>query len=249
MIDFYAALNIPDACYLGKRIFKKLVYDHTKLNATDKKAFADDVDGIEWKYTLKPSTINIPRYEDEDHEYLEVAIIDVILKAPHRHKRIAKIIQRAIPYPAMIVFRYDISIALNLALKRINRADQNKIMVKAFHDTHWMNLDSPSDQETDFFKSLDINNFAFNHFYDWYADLLQRVVALNCARISGNYTMESHKTDVDRVEELREIYDLEQQQNRLRSDLKKQIQFSRKVDLNMQIKKITEQIDYHKSRI
>ncbi|MBU1626815.1 DUF4391 domain-containing protein, partial [bacterium] len=219
------------------------------LNATDKKAFANDIDMIEWTYTLKPSTINIPRYEDEDHEYLEVAIIEVVLKDVLRHKRIAQIIQRAIPYPAMIVFKHDTSIALNLALKRTNKADQNKIMVEAFHDTHWINLDSPTDAETQFFKSLNINTFSFNHFYDWYADLLQRVVALNCAWISGSYTMESNKTDVDRVEELREIYDLEQHQNTLRSDLKKETQFNRKVELNMQIKKITEQINTHKSKI
>jgi hypothetical protein len=75
------------------------------------------------------------------------------------------------------------------------------------------------------------------------------VVALNCVSISGNYRVEPGKTDVDRVEELREIYALEQQKNTLRFDLKKETQFNREVELNMQIKKITEQIDTHKSRI
>lgn len=249
MIAFYPALNIPEACYLGKRVFKKLFYDHTTLNATDKKAFSNDIDTIEWIYTLKPSTINIPRYEDDDCEYLEIAIIEVKLKDTARYKRIGQIIQRAIPYPAMVIFKHNTSIALNLALKRINRADQNKIMVETFHDTHWMNLEHPSDEETAFFKSLDCMNFSFNHFYGWYADLLQRVVALNCARISGNYTMDSNDSDIDRIEELREIYDLEQEQNKLRSQLKKETQFSQQVELNMQIKKITEQINTHKSRI
>jgi len=248
MIDFYAALNIPDSCYLGKPIFKKVFYAHTKLNTADKKNFANDIDDIEWRYTLKPSTINIPGYETKDYEYLEVAIIDVLLKDPLRHKKIAQIIQRAIPYPTMIVFKHNTSIALNLALKRINQADQKKIMVETVHDTPWISLDSPSDGEVDFFKSLDSNNFSFNHFYDWYADLVQRVVALNCAQISGNYTMDA-RTDVDRVEELREIYRLEQQENLLRSSLKKETQFSHKVDLSMQIKKITEQIEKHKARI
>lgn len=248
MINFYDALNIPDTCYLGKRIFKKFFSDYATLNATDKKAFSNDIAHIEWSYTLKPSTINIPRYTDENYEYLEVAIIEVLLKDPLRYKRIAQIIQKAIPYPAIIVFKHDISIALNLAIKRINQAGQNKIMVEAFHDTHWINLDCPSDQESDFLTSLNINNFSFNHFYDWYADFLQRVVALNCAQISGNYTMNS-PTDIDRVEELRDIYDLEQQQNQLRSELKKETQFSHKVDLNMQIKKTIEQIKKHKSRI
>lgn len=249
MIDFYGLLNIPDTCYLGKRIFKKLFYDHATLNSTDKKAFSNDIDSIEWTYTLKPSTINIPRYVDEDYEYLEVAIIEVILKEPLRYKRIAQIIQRAVPYPAMIVFKHETLIALSLALKRINRADQNKIMVEEFFDTPWINLENLSNQELDFLKSLNMNHFSFNHFYGWYADLLQRVVALNCSRHSGKFYVESTGTDVDRVEELRGIYDLEQQQNQLRFDLKKETQFSRKVDLNIQIKKITQEIEQHKLKI
>ncbi len=249
MIDFYGALNIPDTCYLGKPIFKKVFYAHAELNAADKKVFTNDVDAIEWRYTLKPSTINIPSFETKDYEYLEVAIIDVLLKDPLRHKRIAQIIQRVIPYPTLVVFNHNSSIALNLALKRINQADQNKIMVETVHGTPWINLDCPSDGEEDFLKSLDSNTFSFNHFYDWYADLVQRVVALNCAQISGNYSINSHETGVDRVEELREIYSLEQQENRLRSSLKKETQFNRRVDLNMRIKKTIEQIEKHKARI
>ena len=249
MIDFYGFLNIPDTCYLGKRIFKKLFYDHATLNSTDKKAFSNDIDLIEWTYTLKPSTINIPRYVDEDYEYLEIAVIEVILIEPLRYKRIAQIIQRAIPYPAVIVFKHGLFIALSLAQKRINRSDQSKIMEEEFFDTPWINLEDPSDQETGFLKSLNTNTFSFHHFYGWYADFLQRIVALNCSRHSGAFQVEPAKTDVDRVEELKAIYDLEQQQCQLRSDLNKETQFSRKVDINIQLKKITKEIEQHKLNI
>jgi hypothetical protein len=249
MIEFFAKLGIPDSCYLGKRIFKKLFYDNTKLNATDKKAFINDIEEIEWTYTLKPETINIQRYEDDEHEYLEVAIIQVKLKENFRYKRIAQIIQRSIPYPVIIVFKHDLSIALNMALKRINRADQNKIMVKEFHYTDWINLENPLAYEITFFESLEIKSFSYDNFYQWYTDFLQRVVALNCAQISGNYVLSHEEPGINRVEELEQIYNLEQKQTELRATLKKETQFSNKVDLNIQIKKITQQIDGHKSRI
>lgn len=249
MIDFFSKLEIPDPCYLGKRIFKKLFYENTKLNATDKKAFVNDIEEIEWIYTLKPETINIQRYEDDEHEYLEVAIIQVKLKENFRYKRIAEIIQRSIPYPLVIVFRHNDSIALNLALKRINRADQNKIMVKEFHYADWISLENPLAHEIAFLENLEIKSFSYNNFYEWYADFLQRVVALNCAQISGSYELNYEEPGIDRVEELEQIYNLEQKQIELRSVLKKETQFSKKVDLNIQIKKTTQQIDDHKSRI
>jgi len=176
LIDFFSKLEIPDSCYLGKRIFKKLFYENTKLNVTDKKAFTNDIEEIEWTYTLKPETINIQRYEDDEHEYFEIAIIQVKLKENFRYKRIGEIIQRAIPYPVIIIFRYDLSIALNLALKRINRADQNKIMVKKFHYTDWINLENLLAYEITFLENLAIKTFSYNNFYEWYADFLQSVV-------------------------------------------------------------------------
>ena len=42
----YKKMAIPDACLLGKRIFKKLFHDNAKLGATDKKAFREDIDVI-----------------------------------------------------------------------------------------------------------------------------------------------------------------------------------------------------------
>ena len=56
---FYKKLAIPDDCYLGKRVYKKLFYENAKLGVTDKKAFTNDIEEIEWHYTLKPETINI----------------------------------------------------------------------------------------------------------------------------------------------------------------------------------------------
>lgn len=94
---FYANLALPEACALSKRLFKKQFYEHGQLVAADKKAFVEDIEWIDWSYTLKPSTINIPKLEDDSHEYLEIAVLQVALTATQRHARIAAVIQKAIP--------------------------------------------------------------------------------------------------------------------------------------------------------
>ncbi|MBU1059065.1 MAG: DUF4391 domain-containing protein [Proteobacteria bacterium] len=250
MIDLYEKLAIPDSCYLGKKIFKKLFYENAQLNATDKKAFTQDIEDIEWKYTLKPDTINIARYADEELEYDEIAVIQVNLKEPQRYKRIAQIIQRAIPYPLLVVFAHESAVALNVAAKRVNRADREKIMVEEFQDTPWLDLESPADHEKDFLDSLTITSFSYNNFFEFYSDLTERIVGLNCAEFSGVFTaVASNPKHGGRAEILEIINVLQQKQVELRVALKKESQFSRKVELNMQIKRLTEQTEAQKLKL
>jgi hypothetical protein len=249
MIDFFEKLAIPDSCYLGKRIYKKLFYENARLNVTDKKAFSHDIKEIDWRYTLKPETINIHRYEDEEREYHEVAIVQVSLKEIPRYKRIAQIIQRSIPYPVFIVFSHHSAIALNVAAKRINRADREKIMVEKFQYTAWINLETPAEHEKEFLENLAIANFSYNNFFEFYSDLTNRIVALNCAELSGNYSAESEQPDVNRADVLETINSLQQKQAELRAALKKESQFGQKVELNIQIKNLTGQIEAQKAKL
>jgi len=248
---FYEKLDVPESCSLGKRLFKRMFYENAQLNATDKKAFSEDIEEIVWHYTLKPETIGIPRYEDDDREYHEVAIIQVNLKRPGRYKRIAEIMQRAIPYPMMIVFVEESRIALSLADKRINRADKEKIVVEQFHLTDWFNLEDPAQFEADFLKSCSVKSFSYNHFYDFYSDLIRCVVALQCATHSGSFTLAGDKqktTDV-RLEDLAEIERLQQERTTLKEKLKKEKNLGTQVQLNTQVKRITDQINSIKARI
>ncbi|CAA9891577.1 conserved hypothetical protein [Candidatus Methylobacter favarea] len=247
--DFYKRLAIPDTCLLGKRVYKKLFYDNAPLNAADKKAFADDIEDILWRYTLKPETINIARYEDEEREYHEVAVLQVNLKSPKHYKRIAQIIQRAIPYPLLIVFIDGSRIALSIADKRVNRADREKIRVEAFYETDWLDLLSLSEPERAFLESCVITQFFYHNFYAFYGDLTARIIALNCARLSGTYSQDNALPREERVDLLNHIRQKQLKLAELLAALKKESQFNRQLELNMQIKKLVHELDQHKEKI
>ncbi len=247
IMDVYQRLNIPESCYLGKRVYKKLFFENASLNAADRNLFTQDVEEVVWKYTLKPETINIPRYEDEEREYHEVAILQVTVKAQERYKRIGQMVQRAIPYPVLIVFCYESAIALLVASKRINRADREKIMVEDFQDTGWFDLDNPNEIQCKFLESLSVKDFSYNNIYDFYSDLTERVVALQCAELCGSYSYGQGRPNVNRAEVLEEINSLVSKVSELRSALKKETQFNQKVDINMQIKKLNERIEMQKT--
>ena len=243
--QFYENLAVPDRCVLGKRLFKKQFYENTQLNATDRKAFVEDIDSIEWRYTLKPSTINIPKFEDETREYLEIAILQVGLNATGRHGRIAGIMQKAIPYPMVIVFVSGERIAINTADKRINRADANRIVVEAIHETGWIDLAAPEPWQAAFLDDFRVTHFSYRDFLAFCADIVQGIVALNCAAHTGRYELITGEpaSTADRLQALRQIEQLQREETEIRNKLKKEKNMGTQVQLNTRVKQITDRIE------
>ncbi|WP_306120901.1 MULTISPECIES: DUF4391 domain-containing protein [unclassified Roseitalea] len=246
--QFHENLAVPEACVLGKRLFKKQFYEHGQLGATDKKAFVEDIEGIEWRYTIKPSTINIPKLEDDTHEYLEIAILQVVLTAADRHQRIASVIQKAIPYPLLILFVSGTRLAVNAADKRINRADANKIVTENSYDTGWIDIGSPEPAQAAFVADFRVTNFSYRNLYDFYQDAVARIIALNCAAYTGRYAQQGEaesasKGKTARLEALRQIEKFHQERNELRNKLKKEKNLGSQVSLNTRIKQLSDRIE------
>jgi hypothetical protein len=239
----YDSMAIPDACHLGKRVFKKLFHENAKLGATDKKAFREDIDTITWEYTLKPSTIQIQPYEDDQREYHEVAVLHVNLKTQKRTARIAEIMHRAIPYPLLIVFGHETARAISTAHKRFSHAEKGAIVAEDFVFTDWIDLLNASPVQRDFMTSLTISALPHTHFFAFYAAIVDRLVALDCARLTGEYRLES-LTDKrqDRHKLLATCHELESRIEELRTAIKKETQFNRQVELNTKMKDLEKQL-------
>ena len=246
---FYQQMAIPEACLLGNRVYKKLFYENGQLTVTDKKSFSDDIVTIYWRYTLKPETINIARFQDDERDYPEIAILQVNLKENKHYKRIAQIIQRAIPYPLLIVFSNGSCLALAVADKRLSRADLDKITVVAFYETEWIDLENQTEAEQEFIESCAIRYFSYQNFYAFYGDLTTRIIAFNCAKLSGSFSLDSDLPREQRIENLNTIRQAQQKLIELRSELKKESQFNRQVALNVQIKQLTQEIEHYKVKI
>ena len=252
MLDnFYQGLEVPEQCFLGKRIFKRLFYDNANLKSADKKIFSDDIEEIKWCYTLKPETINILRYEDDEREYHEIAIIQVTLKNQKRWKRIAEIIQRSIPYAVLLVFVFEDAVALNVAPKRINRADSNRMTLEAMYDTDWISLSEPRSWQVDFFSDFKTTHFSYQNFFVFYQDMVSRVIALNCARHTESYSNNVIDDDSlsERAHALQEIDNLYQEQAEIHNKLKKEKNLGTQVQLNTQIKQIKDRIEQIKTEL
>ena len=53
----------PESTYIGKRIPKEGFYSKADLNATQKRAFVDDIESIVWRNLLSENTLNVSKGE------------------------------------------------------------------------------------------------------------------------------------------------------------------------------------------
>lgn len=258
MIDtFLEQLSIPKSCELNKPVYKKDFLENGLLDVTDKKALKEDVDKIRWLYTLKPSTINISAYSDDEKDYPEVAILHVALLSPGRVKRIASFMQRSIPYPLVLLFSFESTLCVSLAEKRINQSDKEKWVVEDNYDTDWINLEQPTDQQADFLADCNINKFSFSNFLEFYKSILDRVIALACSAHIGVYELNKpemsdraeDKRNSNRVTHLRELENLNSVKSEIANRLNNEKQLGKQVEMNVQIKQIDDQIKQIKENI
>jgi hypothetical protein len=240
---FLDAMAIPPACELNKPIFKKLFLENGDLDIADKRALKDDIERIRWLYTLKPNTINIPKFESDGVEYQEIAILQIDLTNRNHARRIATFANKAIPYPLILLFSHDDQFSLNLANKRINQTDKSKWVVEEEWSTEWINTAHATGSQAKFISDCAIKNLSSLNFYAFYQDMVARVIALNAASRNGIYECGTPEKTADRRRFLSEISEMERQVAELRAELKKESQFNRKLELNVAIKERSLKID------
>lgn len=244
MIDtFFQSLAFPKSCHLGKRVFKKLFVENAPLTAVDKKSMQNDVDGIMWQYTLKPTTIPIKAYEDSEREYIEVAVLEVAMKNQRSCTRLAEVIHRAIPYPLLVVFSFENSCSLSVAPKRFNQAEKGAIVVEKHFTTDWIDLGNPTAFDQAFLDSLAVSELPHTHFLALYSGWVNRFIARECAMLSGTFQIAPKSQDhEERRQRLAACHELEARIAELKASLRKELQFNRQVELNTKIKTTEKQL-------
>lgn len=256
--------NLPDSAYLGKRLFKKHFLENGILTPSDKKYLQDDVESIIWQYTLKPSTIQIMPYVDKEREYLEMAVLEVVLRLPKNYKRLAEVIHRTIPYPLLLVFshiedeaphdevieeEYDnvptdpmSKIALSMAPKRFSLAEKGAIVAEEFLTTEWIDMDSPTTIQRVFLDSLNVKDLPHTDFFTFYSELADRFIALDCASFRGEFQLDGKVDPEQRRKKLALCHELEGKIAEQRKKLLSETQFNNKLEHNMKIKQLEKQL-------
>jgi len=143
--------------------------------------------------------------------------------------RIAEIVMRAIPYPMLLVFVLGDRMQVWAAHQKISQSDSSKNTLEEFIISEWVTA------ESQLFAALNIKVMRFNNYFALYTDIVDAISIFNAKQRTGNDAELTGETARQLVTEL-DALDL--QIVNLRSELKKETQFNRKVEMNIIIKRI-----------
>ncbi len=230
------ALSLPGNTIVNQRVPKKMLVDQGAPTPADKRQLQDGIEELVWVAALKPTNIGVPAYRDDVREYLEIAVISVTLRPTAKVTRLIEMIHRAIPYPVFLVTQHRSDISVSLAPKRFSEGQGGKIVVDEIHNTGALQQDA---QAAEFLASIALARMPTSDMHALYQGWCDRVAALEAARITGVYVP---TIAPERAVELREGLAARAQLQRelaiLRAQATREKQLNRRVELNLNIKRL-----------
>lgn len=224
-MNIYSAMQFPPAARIDRVVAKKQFYAGGELSAADKKLF-DHVEKIHWRYALKTENSFIQPFVDEERDYPEIEVMEIILREDKQLKRLAEIIFRSIPYPMLLFFFLGKKIQLWLGKLRKNQADSSRMTLTATEQTDWLT------EENDFWEAVSLSKIPAMNFcalYEAWFDAVSKNKLVNMGVAAASLSGDAARDTWERLAAIdKEIASL-------RSQIKRENQFNRKLELNTRL--------------
>jgi hypothetical protein len=236
---FIDAMALPPGARVDQRVPKKLLLEQGAPTAADKRKIQDGIEELVWVAALKPNNIGVLAFKDEVREYLEIAVLTVLLRSAAKLTRLTELIHRAIPYPVVLWTEQDGAVSLSLAHKRWSQGEAGEVVIEDVRRTAPLADTSPTKHEAAFLASLALSELRTRDLYTLYQGWLDRVAALEAASITGAFVVPETE---ERAAAQRKALGLHARLQRelavRRAQAAKEKQLNRRVELNLEIKRL-----------
>lgn len=237
--DLIAALNLPAGAQVERRVPKKLLLENGAPTAADKRHINDGVEELFWIAALKPTTIGVPAYRDAEREYLEIAVLRCALRAWANATRLVELVHRAVPYPLLLLTENAGQVVFSAAHKRWAQNEAEKTVLDGDVVAIDWTVGSETPHLQEFRRALELERQPHGTLRTLYQGWMDTLIAFQAARLTGSFnpTADPERATA-RQEALRECARLETEMARLRAAAGKEKQMARKVDLNLELKRV-----------
>jgi len=245
--DLVAALDLPSGARVNQRVPKKLLAEYGAPTPVDKRRINDGIDEVHWLAALKPTTVGVPAFRDTIREYLEIAVLSVVLRPDASASRLAELVHRAVPYPVFLVTSQRDALTASLAHKRWSQGETGTTVLDG--EMAGVDLGAGPDDEIGqaFVAAISIARQPRLNLYALYQGWLDTVLALRAARLTGVFAAAaSPHHAVQRQRALAECARLEGRMAGLRASAEKEKQVARRVELNLELQRL--RADYAAAR-
>jgi hypothetical protein len=234
--DVIAALGIPPDSRVDLRVSKKLLVENGAPTPADRRQINEGIDELLWVAALKPDTVGVAEFHDDTRRYREIAVLTLSLRPEAKAPRLVELIHRAIPYPVFLVIAQGDAVSVSLASKRLAQNEAGRFILEdapivcslsaSPYAVGWLSCLSLASQSRVDMKAL---------YDDWMACL----EALLAAQITGRLAPRADPAAQDaRRQALAEHAHLRRDIAALRSQPEKEKQVNRRVEMNLDMKRL-----------
>jgi uncharacterized protein DUF4391 len=233
------ALDLPADSRVDQRVPKKLLLENGAPTAADKRIISDGIEELVWLATLKPTTIGVPEYRDDVREYLEIAVLRLTLRAASKATRLVELVHRAVPYPLLLLTEQGERCGLSAGHKRWSQGETGKTVLEGeVVATEWDTKDD-AERWPAFRGALALGKQPRTTLHALYQGWIDTLLALQAARVTGAFTVAANAQHAAvRRDALQEHARLDGEIARLRATAAKEKQMSRRVELNLELKRM-----------
>ena len=237
--DPITALALPAGAIVDRRVPKTLLIENGAPTGADKRRIREGVEEVRWLAALKPTTVGVAEYRDAVREYLEIAVLKLTLRSVARSGRLTELVHRAVPYPVLLITCHGDATAISLAHKRWSQAEAGKTVIEGDVVSARLGDGCFNKLTAAFCGALAMNQQPASTLYALYQGWINTLQALRAASVTAHFLMPASEMEAkDRVAALEEYLRLESRISVLKASARKEKQIARRVDINLELKRL-----------
>ena len=209
--------KFPPQAKVDRLIPKNKFYEQGKANTKIEQLFVDQVENIRWAYKLASSTIHLQDQED----LKEIQIFRVKSRVEDLDVSILSFIDKLILTPIIFEVVYQDKVKVVATYKRLNQADKTKAVIGQYYASEW--LEDHDRVELPLYLKL----------ADLYEHFIAQILPITSSEDSGD---DDESVSIElKLQKAQQLETLQKQLDKLKSKLRTEKQFNRKVELNKHI--------------
>ena len=209
--------KFPQQAKVDRLIPKNKFYEQGKANTKIEQLFVDQVENIRWAYKLASSTIHLQDQED----LKEIQIFRVKSRVEDLDVSILSFIDKLILTPIIFEVVYQDKVKVVATYKRLNQSNKTKAVIGQYYASEW--LEDHDRIELPLYLKL--------------ADLYEHFIAqILPIALSQDQENDDESVSIElQLQKSQQLESLQKQLDKLKSKLRTEKQFNRKVELNKHI--------------
>ncbi|HYD46727.1 MAG TPA: DUF4391 domain-containing protein [Terriglobales bacterium] len=236
--ELVEALELPPASRVDRRVPKGLLVENGAPTAADKRRINEGIEECRWLATLKPTTISVPEYRDAQREYVEINVLFLSLRAGAKVGRLLELVHRAVPYPLVLISDGE-DPTVSLAHKRWSQSEVGKTVLDGELLIGQGLACAGTEIERALGEHLALSRLPRAELYAVYQGWIDVLLAYQAARRTGRFELQVGPGRAQaRAAALHECARLDSEGARLRAAAQKEKQIARRVELNLELKRI-----------